>query len=227
MSVGARLREERLRLGLSQPAFAALAGASKGAQAKWEKDDASPNAVALIAFAEAGADVLYVLTGKRTEQRPETAALKIEEELKEIERDLVEPTRFIRPGQTEEEAEQDTVEGACNRLRAMLKYDRQFMSDELAHHVEEVLYVAGDPAKLSLLRAADFAQKRQKRERMKESLSAYVDGAPYEPNDTVRNLLVMIAMEYGVPVKVLAEVIYEIFTDITDRQAKGEQLSPG
>lgn len=31
----------------------------------WEKDVASPNAVFLAAIAEAGADVLYILTGQR------------------------------------------------------------------------------------------------------------------------------------------------------------------
>lgn len=213
-----------MRLGLSQTAFADLAGATKSAQVKWERGTSAPTAPALSAFAEAGADVLYVLTGKRTEQRPETTASQIEEDLKEIERDLVEPTRFIRPGQTEEDAEQDTVETSCNRLRAMLKYDRQFMTDELAQRVEAVLDVAQDPAKLSLLRAADFVQKRQKRERMKESLSAYVDDTAYEPNDTVRNLLVMVAVEYGVPIKVLAEVVYEIFNDINNRRQRGESL---
>lgn len=74
MSIGARLKEERLRLGLSQTDFAGLAGSSKGAQLKWEKDDASPNALALNEFAKAGADVNYILTGVRSEQRPSNAS---------------------------------------------------------------------------------------------------------------------------------------------------------
>lgn len=65
VSIGSRLKEERERLGLSQAAFAGLAGASKRAQIDWEKDATSPNAAALSAFADAGADVLYILTGAR------------------------------------------------------------------------------------------------------------------------------------------------------------------
>ena len=65
MSIGARLREERVKLGLSQEAFAALAGVSKRVQLKWEKDETSPSAQVLAAFAEAGADLLYIVTGTR------------------------------------------------------------------------------------------------------------------------------------------------------------------
>lgn len=66
MNLHERLKEERDRLGHSQTAFAALAGASKHAQINWEKGTASPNAAALAAWAEAGLDVLYVVTGQRT-----------------------------------------------------------------------------------------------------------------------------------------------------------------
>lgn len=66
MTVGERLKLERVRLQMSQTDFAALAGAKKGTQISWEKDASSPNAAALVAFAEAGADVLYILTGQRS-----------------------------------------------------------------------------------------------------------------------------------------------------------------
>ena len=66
MNLHERLKEERERLGHSQTAFAALAGASKHSQINWEKGAASPNAAALAAWAEAGLDVLYVVTGQRT-----------------------------------------------------------------------------------------------------------------------------------------------------------------
>lgn len=74
MTIGHRLKEERQRLGLSQTDFSALAGASKGAQLKWEKDDAFPNAQALAAFAEAGADVLFILTGRRQDRDSDTGS---------------------------------------------------------------------------------------------------------------------------------------------------------
>lgn len=64
--IGHRLREERERLGLTQPVFAELAGAKKRTLIDWEKDVSSPTAVQLAQLAAAGADVLYILTGQRT-----------------------------------------------------------------------------------------------------------------------------------------------------------------
>lgn len=64
--LGERLKEERERLAFSQPAFAALAEASKSSQASWEKETAYPNAKVLQTWARVGVDVAYVLTGKRS-----------------------------------------------------------------------------------------------------------------------------------------------------------------
>lgn len=64
--VGARLREERERLGLSQADFAAIGDASKRTQIQWEKGAAAPNAEFLALVAQAGVDVLYVVTGHHT-----------------------------------------------------------------------------------------------------------------------------------------------------------------
>jgi len=63
--LGARLKEERERLGLTQPAFAELAGAKKRTLIDWEGGVSSPTAVQLAALATHGADVLYILTGQR------------------------------------------------------------------------------------------------------------------------------------------------------------------
>lgn len=65
VEIGARLKEERERLGLSQQAFAALGNASKRSQIEWEKGAQVPNAEFLSAIAVSGADVLYVVTGRR------------------------------------------------------------------------------------------------------------------------------------------------------------------
>lgn len=66
MSIGERFKEERERLGLSQPAFAAIAGAAKRTLIDWEKGATSPSAVQLAALSGIGADVLYILTGQRS-----------------------------------------------------------------------------------------------------------------------------------------------------------------
>lgn len=69
--IGARLKEVREALKLSQTEFAQIAekagvpGATRQSQAKYEKGQAAPSAAYLAAIAAAGADVLYVLTGQR------------------------------------------------------------------------------------------------------------------------------------------------------------------
>lgn len=64
--IGARLREERERLELSQRAFGEIGGVEPNAQGKYENGDRTPKADYLAAVAAKGVDVLYVLTGART-----------------------------------------------------------------------------------------------------------------------------------------------------------------
>ncbi|HEF4757266.1 helix-turn-helix family protein [Burkholderia multivorans] len=68
MSIGARLKEERLRIGLSQAEIAALGGLSNKTQLSYESDARSPDANYLAALARVGVDVLYVITGERSVQ---------------------------------------------------------------------------------------------------------------------------------------------------------------
>jgi transcriptional regulator with XRE-family HTH domain len=62
---GARLKEERKRLGLNQAQLAELAATSNVAQSRYETGDRSPDWEYLSRVADAGVDVLYVLTGQR------------------------------------------------------------------------------------------------------------------------------------------------------------------
>ncbi|MCD4518941.1 helix-turn-helix domain-containing protein [Burkholderia pseudomallei] len=64
-TIGSRLREERLRLGLSQDEFAAIGGVLRRAQSNYESDERSPDAKYLSAIAGLGVDLLYVLTGSK------------------------------------------------------------------------------------------------------------------------------------------------------------------
>ncbi|HAT2881107.1 MULTISPECIES: helix-turn-helix domain-containing protein [Enterobacterales] len=70
MSLGARLKEERNRLGFNQSDFAELVGASYKSQLRWEKDESAPGADALSIWAGIGLDVLYVVTGQRSIDLP-------------------------------------------------------------------------------------------------------------------------------------------------------------
>lgn len=66
LKIGDRLKEERVRLGFNQADFAALGGVAKTSQFNYEKGDRSPDAEYLARILDAGADVLYVISGART-----------------------------------------------------------------------------------------------------------------------------------------------------------------
>ena len=80
MPIGKRLREERERLGLSQPAFAAVAGTTKQTLFSWETGKTAPDGFQLAALATTGADVLYILTGQRAGGVKPAPTLTAEEE---------------------------------------------------------------------------------------------------------------------------------------------------
>jgi transcriptional regulator with XRE-family HTH domain len=63
MSFGQRLREERRRLGLSQVQCAELCGVVEKTQGLYETSVRRPDTDYLAAFAKAGADVNYLITG--------------------------------------------------------------------------------------------------------------------------------------------------------------------
>jgi len=65
MSIFLRLREERERLGLTQEAFGTAGGVLKRAVINYEKGERFPDVSFLAGVANAGADVLYIVTGKR------------------------------------------------------------------------------------------------------------------------------------------------------------------
>ena len=67
MTFGARLKEERQRLGLKLAAFAALVGTDTPKQSMYENDRRGLRADYLSRIAAAGVDIVYVLTGRRSE----------------------------------------------------------------------------------------------------------------------------------------------------------------
>ena len=67
MSFGARLAEERRRLGYKQAHFAVLVGSDAPKQSLYENDHRALRATYLERVAAAGVDVVYVLTGERRE----------------------------------------------------------------------------------------------------------------------------------------------------------------
>lgn len=65
MTIGKRLREERLRLGYNQKDFGGIYGVSKATQIEYEKDASFPNAKQIENLSQLGADVLYIITGRK------------------------------------------------------------------------------------------------------------------------------------------------------------------
>ncbi len=66
VSIGERLKEERLRLGFNQTEMAGFAGATKKTHGLYERGERSPTADYLACLSEAGLDVPYVVTGNRS-----------------------------------------------------------------------------------------------------------------------------------------------------------------
>lgn len=70
MSFGARLAEERKRLGMKQAEFAALVGTDVPKQSLYENDRRELRADYLSRLTEANVDIVYVLTGRRSAGDP-------------------------------------------------------------------------------------------------------------------------------------------------------------
>lgn len=64
-----RVKEERERLGLTQAGIAMKCGVSREMWGKYERGQAIPGGDVLFSFAQAGADVQYIITGQRSGER--------------------------------------------------------------------------------------------------------------------------------------------------------------
>lgn len=219
MTVGARLKEERLRLGHSQTEFALLASVKKGTQISWEKDASSPSAAALVAFAQAGADVLYILTGKRERERPDRQQQDVEQRLAEVREDVLDPGRKQLASETRSEAENRVLLACRDTLLDILRWaDDDGLPINLVEETQSLLDVLKEPKGVELYRAADYAQGRKRRSEEWELLQIWLEGWPYQPDDTVMKLLVKMVIEYGVHHKVLVELSQEIATDVEEQR---------
>ncbi|HCF9884518.1 helix-turn-helix domain-containing protein [Pseudomonas aeruginosa] len=103
VSIGARLRQERERIGLSQTEFAAIAdkagvaGATRQSQSLYEKGKRMPDAGYLAVVAAAGVDVSYVLTGQRQGGVASAPTQEQDSPLTHEERALLENFRHCSP----------------------------------------------------------------------------------------------------------------------------------
>jgi len=65
-SMGARLKGERRKAGLSQQEFALVGGVAANAQWQYENGRRIPRADYLAAIAKSGVDILFIVLGQRT-----------------------------------------------------------------------------------------------------------------------------------------------------------------
>lgn len=77
---GQRLKEERKRVGFTQPQLGEIVSLTKRTVIDWEKDKSSPTGIQLAAMAKHGFDVSYLITGMRTQpvELPSDEALLLE-----------------------------------------------------------------------------------------------------------------------------------------------------
>lgn len=218
LSISARLREERLRLGLSQTAFAALAGVTKSAQIKWEGGASSaPTAPALAAMVAGGVDVLYVLSGRRTASEPADFAATVAAKLKVISRDILEPDPRPVPGESADDADRRIVAGHAKSLRDILGNDAPLLPSELVDEAEHLLDIAGSWGSLMLNRAHAHSQRRSRRRDVREQIAGWL--GERLPRDGVVTLLVTLAIEHQVPMRLLVELVEEMREDLAERGA--------
>ncbi len=62
-----RIKEERKRLGLNQEEFAGIGGVKLNAQSNYEKGTRKPDLTYLERISEYGVDVLYIITGHKSD----------------------------------------------------------------------------------------------------------------------------------------------------------------
>jgi transcriptional regulator with XRE-family HTH domain len=106
MSFGTRLREERKRLGFKQAEFAALVGTDVPKQSLYENGRRQLRAAYLSRLEPAGVDILYVITGRRSEGSLDedaaaflTSYLALPEEMREpVERLMADVIRYVEEG---------------------------------------------------------------------------------------------------------------------------------
>lgn len=65
MTMGERLKEERLRIGVNQTVLAEKCGVTKNTQLAYEKGERNPDTAYLAHAFSLGIDILYLVTGER------------------------------------------------------------------------------------------------------------------------------------------------------------------
>lgn len=218
MSLGARIREERRRLRKNQTEFAAIAGASRRALANWEADGAAPVVTVLTAWASAGADAVYILTGMRTIDTELHDGRKWEDTLKYEEGNLLDASL----GMNSHGIESDESRARRNDFIELFDWIiKEATSDGAPQWVidraKKLREVASDPQKLIDFRAAAFAQRKREEDSARDDFRAYFKGLDYQPNENVLEKMVQLQMEFSIYYEPLVNLVRAVARDVTGR----------
>lgn len=135
-SLGARLKEERKRLALSQDDAGGLAGVSREMWGKYERNVGVPGGDAFARLLHAGFDVHYVLIGRRSGDPMPAAISKGGRALLDIYDSLDDQLRDAIDG---------VVRAAAGKLRPRSQGSRELKSAQVFHgDVGQVVRVKGN-----------------------------------------------------------------------------------
>ncbi|HEX4738730.1 MAG TPA: hypothetical protein VH331_14325 [Allosphingosinicella sp.] len=193
-------------MGRNQTDFAALASASKGAQINWEKDVSSPPGTALRAFAEAGADVLYILTGRR-----QSALLNQSEQafaggmIRSMEDALRNPEEEARKHGLSVEVVKESARETLQRLATNPE-----LPDEVRRDADDLLRRYLDDAQAAKRRSARFAAFVEARQRAERDLEDTFSGFDRVLPGGVRDQLVALSLNHGIKLDDLMPLLAEL-----------------
>ncbi|MDZ4036171.1 helix-turn-helix transcriptional regulator [Burkholderia gladioli pv. alliicola] len=161
-TIGSRLREERLRLGLSQDEFAAVGGVLRRAQANYESNERSSDTKYLSAIAGLGVDLLYIILGVRSVSAEPQSASEPATTLEDDEHLLIDGYRQLNEaGKAALQAfmaslgTKDQLTSAPKRAKRLVENRRAALDQRTAENVERAL------AEVERVRAERAARKKK------------------------------------------------------------------
>lgn len=198
MSIGARLKEERIRLGQSQADFAALAGASRGGQLKWETGEAYPNAKALVAFADAGADVVYILFGQRQNAPLSDAGSRAEAKLDELEDQLINPGKHLADDVLSQGAIDYVRERARRQIEEIATSTSPDIKESTRARADEILRIHCNDEAAGQRRSARFASLIASQKRVEHDLQDLLNGVGITISSALHHRLLALMTDYRI-----------------------------
>lgn len=194
--IGSRLKEERLRLNLTQTDLASAAGVSKGAQIAWEKGTTTPPAAVLVAYAERGVDLDYVLLGRRSDGVSRLiAALHERQALKEIE-DAVR----VNP----------VGEDARKALQTIATSPSDWISEGLRENADKILIEYYDDGDARHRRSEKIMDLLRFRKQFEQDLDAALENIEYGMTQPVKHRLVMLCCDHRIGISEVLPLLQEL-----------------